>query len=108
MGAGEGGEFAGVSRLGNGARSYGLCTPFPLFCCHACEKWQFGGLSGDARESRVEVVEGEFPRKRARVHNNFKSKDLLLKRKVGCLCKAAMLGFYCKHLWEYREHISLL
>ena len=35
---------------------------FPLFCCNACEKWKFGGLSGDARESRVEVVEGGFPR----------------------------------------------
>ena len=35
---------------------------FPLFCCHACEKWQLGGLSGDARESRFEVVEGGFLR----------------------------------------------
>ena len=34
---------------------------FPFFCCHVCEKWKFGGLSGDARESRVEVVEGGFP-----------------------------------------------
>ena len=43
---------------------------FPLFCllhcCRACEKWQFGGLSGDARESRVEVIEGGFPRISAR------------------------------------------
>ena len=39
---------------------------FPLFCCHACEKWQFGGLSGDARESRVFVVEEGFPRISAR------------------------------------------
>ena len=37
-------------------------APFPLLCCQDHEKWQFGGLSGDARESRVEVVEGEFPR----------------------------------------------
>ena len=37
---------------------------FPLFCCccQAYEKRQFGGLSGDARESRIEVVEGGFPR----------------------------------------------
>ena len=34
---------------------------FPLFCCHACENWQLGGLSGDARESRVKVVERGFP-----------------------------------------------
>ena len=39
---------------------------FTLFCCRACEKWQFGGLSGDVRESRVEVVEGGFPRISAR------------------------------------------
>ena len=23
---------------------------FPLFCCHASKKWQFGGLSGDASD----------------------------------------------------------
>ena len=34
---------------------------FPLFYCHAGKKWQFGGLSGDARESRAEVAEGGFP-----------------------------------------------
>ena len=34
---------------------------FPLFCVHACEKWQFGGFRGDARESGVELVEGGFP-----------------------------------------------
>ena len=39
---------------------------FPLLCCHARKKWQLGGLSGDARESRVEVVEGGFPRISAR------------------------------------------
>ena len=37
-------------------RSHGCCD-FPLVL-----KWQFGGLSGDASESRVEVVEGGFPR----------------------------------------------
>ena len=39
---------------------------FHLLCCHACQKWQFGGLSGDARESRVEVVEEGFPHISAR------------------------------------------
>ena len=71
-----------MRRLGSRAHSYGLSTSFPLFCCHACKKWQFGGLSGDARESRVEVVEGGLPRIGARIHNNFKSEDLISKQKV--------------------------
>ena len=33
----------------------------PLLCCHACKKWQFGGLSRNAIESRVKVVERGFP-----------------------------------------------
>ena len=39
---------------------------FPLFCCHAFENFQFGGLSGDARESQIEVVEEGFPHISAR------------------------------------------
>ena len=35
---------------------------YPLLYCHANKKWQSGRLSGDARESRAEVVEGGFPR----------------------------------------------
>ena len=34
---------------------------FPLFCCCACKKCQFGGLSGDVIEIRVELVGGGFP-----------------------------------------------
>ena len=47
-------------------------------------KWKFGGLSGDARESRVEVVEGGFPLQNCvRGFNMIKSEDFILKRKVG-------------------------
>ena len=45
----------------------GAVTLF-LFCCQDCKKCQSVGLSGDARESRVEVVEGGFPRISARGH----------------------------------------
>ena len=33
----------------------------PLLFFHDCEKCHYGGLSRDARESRVYVVEGGFP-----------------------------------------------
>ena len=36
-------------------------APFPLLFYCDCENFQFGGLNKDARESRVEVVEGGFP-----------------------------------------------
>ena len=52
---------------------------FPLLCCHACDKWKFVGLREDARESRVEVVEGGVPlHNRARVQNNSKIEDLII------------------------------
>ena len=38
----------------------------PLFCYHDCKKWKLIGLNGDAREGRVYVVEGGFPRISAR------------------------------------------
>ena len=41
-------------------RADGLCD-FPFVLFSYLQKWKFGGLSGDARESRVEVVEGGFP-----------------------------------------------
>ena len=63
---GGGRDVAGVSTLGSEARSYGICKTFPLFCCHACKKWQYRGLSRDLRESRVEVVEGGLPHISAR------------------------------------------
>ena len=39
----------------------GRCD-FPLVMLSCLQKCQFGGSIGDARESRVEVVEGGFPR----------------------------------------------
>ena len=48
------------------------------------KKIERGCEGKSSRKSRVEVVEGEFPRtnKRMRVHNNFRGEHLLLKRKV--------------------------
>ena len=60
----------------------GRCA-FPLVVLLCLQKWKFGGLSGDAIEIRVKVVERGFPSyKCARVHNNFKSEDLILKLKL--------------------------
>ena len=35
-----------------------VSVPFPFFCFPVCKKWKFGGLSGYARDSQIEVVEG--------------------------------------------------
>ena len=39
-------------------RAHGICAPFPLFCCENGRNGNCEIVSGDARESRVEVVEG--------------------------------------------------
>ena len=62
-------NVSGLGQLENGARLWVLraFTLVMMSCLLAkINKWKFGGMSGDARESQVIVVEGGFPRISAR------------------------------------------
>ena len=62
-------NVSGVESLGSGALSWAL-RAFPLVALPAClqkvRNGNFDIVSGDARDSRVEVVERGFPRISAR------------------------------------------
>ena len=47
-------------------RAHGICAPFHLFRCENGRNGNSDIVSGDARESRLEVVERGFPRISAR------------------------------------------
>ena len=68
-------------------RAHGIFAPFPLFFCPARERREKAIVSEDARESQTEEVESKWLKgvpshKRARLHNNLKSKYLIIERKV--------------------------
>ena len=79
---GVGRNVMGVGRLGRGARSWDL-RAFPLVMMQKWEKWKLWYCErGYKRKSSRSGWRGVPSYKRARVHNNSKSEDLLLKRKV--------------------------
>ena len=83
-------------------RAHGLCAPFPLLCCPACPlKVRNDNCERGCEEKLIQKKsslsgwKGVPSHKRARVHNNLKSEDLILKRKVSVIeyIKQTLINF---------------